>query len=81
MTPPSILIVAGEKSGENYGAAVVRAMRSRRPDTSFFGIGGSNMSAAGVEVLVPMESLSPESGASSAESWPRPKRGGRRPLS
>ena len=57
MTPPSVLIVAGEKSGENYGAAVVRAMRSRRPDVLFFGIGGSNMSAAGVEVLVPMESL------------------------
>jgi lipid-A-disaccharide synthase len=57
MTPPSILIVAGEKSGENYGAAVVRALRNRQPETSFFGIGGSNMTSAGVEILVPMESL------------------------
>jgi len=57
MTPPSVLIVAGEKSGENYGAAVVRALRNRRPETSFFGIGGSSMTSAGVEILVPMEAL------------------------
>ena len=53
----SVLIVAGEKSGENYGAAVVRAFRAVRPETAFFGIGGRNMEAAGVEVLVPLEAL------------------------
>jgi len=57
MTPPSILIVAGEKSGENYGAAVVRAFRAANPGAKFFGVGGSNMNAAGVEILVPMEDL------------------------
>jgi lipid-A-disaccharide synthase len=57
MNPPSILIVAGEKSGENYGAAVVRAFRALNPEAKFFGVGGTNMTAAGVEVLVPMEDL------------------------
>jgi lipid-A-disaccharide synthase len=53
----SVLIVAGEKSGENYGAAVVRTFREIRPETTFFGIGGRSMEAAGVEILVPMEKL------------------------
>ncbi len=57
MNPPSVLIVAGEKSGENYGAAVVRAFRALNPEAKFFGVGGTNMTAAGVEVLVPMEDL------------------------
>jgi lipid-A-disaccharide synthase len=53
----SILIVAGEKSGENYGAAVVRAFKDIDPGTSFFGVGGRNMAAAGVDLLFPMEDL------------------------
>ena len=57
MNPPSILIVAGEKSGENYGAAVVQAFRALNPEANFFGVGGTNMTSAGVEVLVPMEDL------------------------
>jgi len=57
MTSPSILILAGEKSGENYGAAVVRAFRAIKPDVSFFGVGGKNMAAAGVDILIPMEAL------------------------
>jgi lipid-A-disaccharide synthase len=54
---PSILIIAGEKSGENYGAAVVRELRDFRPEASFFGIGGKNMAEAGVEIIVPMKAL------------------------
>jgi lipid-A-disaccharide synthase len=52
-----VLIVAGEKSGENYGAAVVRRFREIHPDTAFFGIGGTRMAAEGVELLYPMEDL------------------------
>lgn len=52
-----ILVVAGEKSGENYGAAVVRRFREIRPDAAFFGIGGTRMAAEGVELLYPMEDL------------------------
>jgi lipid-A-disaccharide synthase len=57
MTADAVLIIAGEKSGETYGAAVVRRFLDRHPETSFFGIGGTNMAEAGVEVLFPMEDL------------------------
>jgi lipid-A-disaccharide synthase len=47
-----ILIIAGEASGDHHGAALVRAVRSKRGDLPFYGIGGSEMRAAGVETLV-----------------------------
>ena len=53
----SVLIVAGEKSGENYGAAVVRRFKDRHPETQFFGIGGTKMAGEGVELLFPMDEL------------------------
>jgi lipid-A-disaccharide synthase len=52
-----ILIVAGESSGEKYGAGLVREFRKLHPEVRFFGIGGKQMSAEGVEVLFPMEHL------------------------
>jgi lipid-A-disaccharide synthase len=70
----SVLIVAGEKSGENYGAAVVRAVRDRRPGTEFFGVGGRAMAEAGVEVLVPMEALAVMGLAEVVTELPRIKR-------
>jgi lipid-A-disaccharide synthase len=56
MTGP-FLIVAGEKSGENYGAAVVRRFHETNPDARFFGVGGTNMAEAGVEIVQPMSAL------------------------
>jgi lipid-A-disaccharide synthase len=56
MTLP-ILIVAGEKSGENYGAAVVRRYAAAHPGAHFFGIGGTAMADAGVEIVYPMGDL------------------------
>jgi lipid-A-disaccharide synthase len=53
----SILIVAGEKSGENYGADLVREFRKGHPSISFFGIGGKRMASQGVEIIFPMEDL------------------------
>jgi lipid-A-disaccharide synthase len=53
----SLLIIAGEKSGENYGAAVVRQFKALRPQMRFFGIGGTKMSAEGVDIVVPMDAL------------------------
>jgi lipid-A-disaccharide synthase len=52
-----ILIVAGESSGERYGAGLVREFRKLHPEARFFGIGGKQMSGEGVEVLFPMEHL------------------------
>lgn len=56
MTGP-FLIVAGEKSGENYGADVVRRFRETYPEARFFGIGGTNMAEAGVDIVRPMSEL------------------------
>lgn len=53
----SLLIIAGEKSGETYGAEVVRRFRAIHPGIRFFGIGGTKMAAEGVDILVPMDAL------------------------
>ncbi|MEW6128696.1 MAG: lipid-A-disaccharide synthase [Acidobacteriota bacterium] len=59
-TPPikthqrTIMIVAGEASGDKHGAALARALVKLFPETefTFFGSGGEEMRAAGVETLV-----------------------------
>jgi lipid-A-disaccharide synthase len=53
----SILIVAGENSGEKYGASLVREFRKLDPSYSFFGIGGKQMAAQGVELVFSIEKL------------------------
>lgn len=45
------LIVAGEASGDMYGAEVARRLAERFPDAVLFGLGGERMRAAGVELL------------------------------
>jgi lipid-A-disaccharide synthase len=47
----SVMIVAGEASGDMYGAQFVYAMRDLDPDITFYGIGGAKMELAGVRVL------------------------------
>jgi lipid-A-disaccharide synthase len=47
----SVMIVAGEASGDVYGAQFVYAMRDLDPDITFYGIGGAKMELAGVRVL------------------------------
>ena len=53
-----VAIVAGEASGDLLGAALVRAVRERFPDTEFYGIAGPRMISAGARTVVPMEKLS-----------------------
>jgi lipid-A-disaccharide synthase len=53
----SILIVAGEQSGDNYGAALVRAYSERYGGRSFFGIGGPSMAKEGIDLIHSMEDL------------------------
>jgi len=45
------MIVAGEASGDVYGAQFVRALMDLDPDITFYGIGGPKMRLAGVRVL------------------------------
>jgi lipid-A-disaccharide synthase len=54
-----ILMVAGEASGEMYGADLASALRGMEPEgkISFFGCGGPRMREAGVETLVDIHLL------------------------
>ena len=54
----TVMIVAGEASGDAHGAKLVRAMRERNPRLSFVGIGGERMAAAGVDIRVEASDLS-----------------------
>jgi len=47
-----IMIIAGEASGDARAAGLVRAVKRQRPDLRFFGIGGDQLRAEGVETLV-----------------------------
>lgn len=47
----TILIVAGEASGDLHGANLARAIRLREPNVRLLGVGGKHMRSAGVELL------------------------------
>ncbi|HUA01059.1 MAG TPA: lipid-A-disaccharide synthase [Candidatus Aquilonibacter sp.] len=50
MTPPKILLSAGEASSDMYAARLATALRERT-GAQFFGMGGPRMAAAGVELI------------------------------
>jgi len=47
----TIMIIAGELSGDMHAAKLVQAIQTRLPAAKFFGTGGSCMKSAGVEIL------------------------------
>ncbi|MBI5634724.1 MAG: lipid-A-disaccharide synthase [Nitrospirae bacterium] len=47
----TVMIVAGETSGELYGALLAEALKKKVPHLRVVGIGGERMQAAGVELL------------------------------
>ena len=51
MNSNSILIIAGELSGDVQGGKLVAAIKKLFPDVKITGIGGDNMEAAGMELL------------------------------
>jgi lipid-A-disaccharide synthase len=51
------MIVAGERSGELYGAELARALRERLHDAELFGCGGEAMRRAGVDTVVDAHQL------------------------
>ena len=57
MADPTILLLAGEDSGDLHGARVAHALRNRWPDARLVGLGGERMEAEGVEVLEGLDRL------------------------
>ncbi len=53
-----VMIVAGEVSGDQHGAHLVRAMKRREPSLEFSGIGGEALGGAGVKVIFDAHRLS-----------------------
>lgn len=45
------MIVAGESSGELYGALLATSLKKRKPDITVIGIGGERMKDAGVKII------------------------------
>lgn len=62
MTPSEdnarVMIIAGETSGDNHGARVVREMFLKSPSLEFCGIGGPRMKKEGVEIITDASLLS-----------------------
>jgi lipid-A-disaccharide synthase len=48
----TLMMVAGERSGDIYGARLAAALRARLPGIEIFGCGGELMRGAGVETIV-----------------------------
>lgn len=46
-----LVLLAGERSGDAYGAAIVRTLRLDRPDLRCAALGGDQLRAAGAEIL------------------------------
>ena len=57
MAGETIWLLAGEASGDVLGARLMLALRARRPDLVFRGVGGPRMEAAGLASLFPMRDL------------------------
>ena len=56
--PFTVFIVAGEESGDQLGAGLMRAVRAREKDVRFVGVGGQRMVAEGLDPLFPVTDLS-----------------------
>ncbi len=53
----SIVIIAGEPSGDNVGALFAAELKSSRPDIEMFGIGGDRMDISQVDILFHINQL------------------------
>lgn len=57
MRDPTVLILAGEPSGDLHAAAAVRALKRRLPRVRLIGLGGPSLSAEGVRLLAGLDDL------------------------
>jgi len=52
-----ILLIAGEVSADNHGAALIKEIKKIEQQVSFFGIGGDSLAAEGMEILVHLNKM------------------------
>ena len=52
-----IAVIAGEVSGDQLGGWLMAALKARRPDIRFVGLGGPMMAAQGLESLFPIRDI------------------------
>lgn len=70
----SVLIVAGESSGDRHAAGLVRAFKGLDPSVRFFGTGGPALEGEGVELLASIKDLALVGVFEILSSLPRVKR-------
>lgn len=54
---PHIFLIAGEASGDQLGALLMRALRGASPEVSFAGVGGDAMAREGLRSLFPLSDI------------------------
>jgi lipid-A-disaccharide synthase len=69
--PQSIMLVAGEASGDLHGAGLCRALRGLDARRRLFGMGGSRMAAAGMDLLVDVTANAVVGGSEALGQVPR----------
>jgi lipid-A-disaccharide synthase len=53
----NVMIIAGEASGDIYGARLVMAIKELDPRIRFYGLGGSEMEGVGVEIMYQLSAM------------------------
>lgn len=54
----SVLIIAGEASGDLHGAALIRELKKLDSELNFYGIGGNKMKSSGMELIYHSDRMS-----------------------
>jgi lipid-A-disaccharide synthase len=56
--PPDLLVIAGEHSGDEHAARMVRGLLKRQPSLRICALGGAQLAAAGAELLLDRTAVS-----------------------
>lgn len=73
----TLLVCAGEPSGDALGAELMAALREADPDLSFIGCGGPAMAAMGLDSLVDIDAFSVMGPVDAAKALPAARRAAR----
>ncbi len=52
-----IFIIAGEESGDNIGAKLIRNLKAKNAELEFIGVGGMKMAYEGLQAIFPMQEI------------------------